>query len=706
MNIRLAQFTSCLGLSVLLALGVSGVHAAPAAPKVALTPQEQKFEAQYAAKLAGLQAELTKALPAIPDARKAALQQARVAVTKATAEAKKAQEALGKVSTAKALVDHANGKWLGGAAKGIAAAEAALKKAKTDAERTAANQELTKWQANREEGLKALAERQAALTAAKLEEPKLLATQQAAQAELAKAQAAELEAATLAIQSSEAFLVSDKWDGKLVRAAVIANATPKGLAKFAAQGPEQAALLDKLLDDKNTDGQLLLTAMLLAGGAEGGNYGQAAQIYVAIQKANPKAESGHFQRLALAISLECAVPIEQSNPLALTSAPATVDPVRRYQHYEQAQLSGELDPAFKTLTTWELRNAVNGDEPDSMLTWGREMLRNYRPDHVLNPDYGWRYSRAVSTDVRYGSQNVKDDLPALQKYQNIIKNGGICGRRAFFGRFILRSFGIPTVARPQVAHGALAHWTPNGWVVNLGAGWGASSAKGVLDLSDADFLLETQVRKLPAQHLKAVRAQWIGDALGEAKYVSLKPGTGGFWNLLAVYAKKAAVAGEKPVALKALGEELSEANESAEVRSRALVKATVTAEDKKPVVAANGTITIPAAACGGAQVLGSFGGGHQLFSGGGTITCEVEVPRAGNYTLTARVVTVQDNPKVKLSVGKAAPVDLTIPYTVGKWDQTPPVEVTLAAGKNSLRLVRPDGSRGLSIKEFTLTPIK
>ena len=163
--------------------------------------------------MAGLQAELTKALPAIPDARKAALQQARVAVTKATAEAKKAQEALGKVSTAKALVDHANGKWLGGAAKGIAAAEAALKKAKTDAERTAANQELTKWQANREEGLKALAERQAGLTAAKLEEPKLLATQQAAQAELAKAQAAELEAAfALGILP-----VGDNAEGRFVR---------------------------------------------------------------------------------------------------------------------------------------------------------------------------------------------------------------------------------------------------------------------------------------------------------------------------------------------------------------------------------------------------------------------------------------------------------------------------------------------------------
>ena len=76
--------------------------------------------------------------------------------------------------------------------------------------------------------------------------------------------------------------------------------------------------------------------------------------------------------------------------------------------------------------------------------------------------------------------------------------GGVCGRRAFFGRFILQSFGIPSVPRPQRGHAALAHWTPEGWVVNLGAGWGCAEAKGVLGLTDADFLLETQVRKYPA----------------------------------------------------------------------------------------------------------------------------------------------------------------------------------------------------------------
>ena len=689
-----------LGLAVALSFGVMPVSAAPA-PAAPLSAQEQKLKAQYETMLAGLQAELAKAIPAMAEDRKTALQRARTEVAKARTAAKTAQEALGKVGTAKALVDHANGKWLGGAAKGIAAAEAALKKATSDAERAAANKELAKWQANREDGLKALAERQAALTAAKQEEPKLVAANKAAQEALAQAEAAELAAANAALKVAEGFLAGDKLDAKLVRCAVLFNATPKGLAKYAALGAAEAATVERLLADDE-----LMKAMLVAGGAEGGNYGQAAQIYATILKAHPEAATGLLQRLALAVSLEHAVPIQQSNPEADKSAPPVVDPLGRYRHYAKAQAAGELDPAFKTLSVWELRNVVNGDEPDAFLTWGREMLRNYRPDHVLNPDYGWRYSRAVNTDVRYGSQNVKDDLPTLQKYQNIIKNGGICGRRAFFGRFILRSFGIPTVARPQVAHGALAHWTPKGWVVNLGAGWGAPTAKGVMELSDADFLLETQVRRSPAAHLKALRAQWAGDALGEAKYVSLKPGSGGFWNLLTVYAKKAAVAGEAAAPLAALGEELSEANESAEVRARALVKVAVTADDKKIAVGADGTLTIPAAACGGAQVLGSFGGGHQLFSGGGTITCDVEVAQGGTYALVAKVATVQDNPKVKVSVGKAAPVELTIPYTVGKWEKTPPVTVTLAPGKNTLRIVRPDGSRGLSIREFVLTPVK
>ncbi len=62
--------------------------------------------------------------------------------------------AWGRSTRRKALVGHAKGKWIGGADKGIAAAQAKLKKATTDAEREAAQEELAKWQKNREDGVR------------------------------------------------------------------------------------------------------------------------------------------------------------------------------------------------------------------------------------------------------------------------------------------------------------------------------------------------------------------------------------------------------------------------------------------------------------------------------------------------------------------------------------------------------------------------
>lgn len=674
----------------------------PAAPPPALAPAGQALESKYAAQLKALQAELAAVIPALDEAQKKTFMQSRDAVKAAETAANTAQQALNAIGGAKGLVDHAKGKWIGGAEKGIAAAEAALKKATTDAEKAAAQKDLAHWQANKADGIKALQERQAAYEKAKVDEPKFTQANQAAKAALSTARTNEVTAAKAMLGKADAFLSSDKLDAKLVTCTVLINATPRGLAEFAQQGPAQESLVSSLLADPG-----LMKAMLEAGGPEQGKYGQAMQVLASIRKASPKAASGVYQRLALATSLEHAVPVKQANPAAATGAPEFVDPVQRYLHFQQAHLAGELDPAFKDLNAWELRNVVNGDETEESLVWGRQMLRNYRPDHVLNPDMGWRYSRSVTTDVKYGSQNVKDDLPELQPYQNIIKNGGVCGRRAFFGRFILRAHGIPTAARPQRGHAALVRWTPKGWVVNLGAGWGNPDAKGIMELTDADFLLESQIRAFPTAHLKALRAQWAGLALGEPAYISMKPNTGGPWGLLSQFAKKIAVAEAKPTQLAALGQNLGEANESAEVRARALVQAVVTDADKKITVAPSGVITVPAAACSGAQVLGSFLGGHQLFSGGGVISFDVEVPSAGSYALTARVTTVQDNPKVLISVNQAKDVaEMPVPYTKGLWQPTAPVRVSLNKGKNTVRLTRTEGSRGLSIKEFTLTPVK
>lgn len=58
---------------------------------------------------------------------------------------------------------------------------------------------------------------------------------------------------------------------------------------------------------------------------------------------------------------------------------------------EGAGRTVELDPAFGQLTAWDYRMAVNGDEPDETLAWGRQMLRNDRPDHIATADYRWRH---------------------------------------------------------------------------------------------------------------------------------------------------------------------------------------------------------------------------------------------------------------------------------------------------------------------------
>ena len=506
----------------------------------------------------------------------------------------------------------------------------------------------------------------------------------------------------------EKLLASDQLDAKLVKCVVLAEATPRGLAEFAQQGAEQEALVEKLLADA-----ALMKQMLEAGGASGGRYGQAMQIYTGIQKASAKAKEGALQRLALGTSLEHAVPVAQSNPQAQTDAPATVDPVKRYQHFEKAFLDGELDPGFKDLTVWEYRNAVNGNEPDWTLAWGREMLRNYRPDEISTPDDRWRYVESVKTEVKYGSQEQKNDLPTLQNYQNIINTGGVCGRRAFFGRFILRCFGIPTLARPQPGHATLVHWTPAGWVINLGASWGWGTIEGN---ADTDFLAMTQARKVAAAYPEVQRAQWVGTALGEKRAAGFGAAATGFWNGVALYRQRAIIEKAKAVTLAAVGTDIGEANESKE--KEAVKTVTVTEADKKIVVGQDGAITIPAVACGSPtastgkiRFMKSYLGGLQLhynrLGNAEPFEYAFDAPVAGNYALSARVVTVSPDQHLLVAANDTKePADIAAPYTIGKWEQTRPVEVSLVKGKNVLRFTRNEPVRGLTIKEFTLIPVK
>ena len=419
----------------------------------------------------------------------------------------------------------------------------------------------------------------------------------------------------------EEFLASDGLDSHLLKSVVLIDGTAQSLAEFSARGDVQAALIEEMFADRE-----LMKLMLLADGPAAARvgrghgpaqFGSAMRIYKDIQKVTTRAEKGIFQRLAMAMSLVHAVPVGQRNPKGAVDAPEHVDPVKRYLHYEKAYLDGELDSGFKNLTTFDLRHVIFGEEPDETLAWGREMLRNFRPEHVYNPNHGWRYMGIVGSDVRYGSGDVKYDRPELQFFQNILMNGGICGRRAFFGRFILRAFGVPNTARPQRGHAALARSTPEGWIVCLGSGWGGGWTK-TLYKKDLDFLATTQARRKPQGFLQVKRAQWVGDVLGETRIYGEHGGDPEFWNAVSLYTQRAIIESSDAKVLGPLGEDIGESNKMTEAEK--IMSRPETPGNRKIVYGEDGGLTIPAAAYtlpkgNTKEVISmkSFDGGLQVF---------------------------------------------------------------------------------------------
>jgi hypothetical protein len=50
--------------------------------------------------------------------------------------------------------------------------------------------------------------------------------------------------------------------------------------------------------------------------------------------------------------------------------------------------------------------------------------------------------------------------------------------------------------------------------------------------------------------------------------------------------------------------------------------------------------------------------------------------------------------------------DIAMPHTIGMREETKPVEIALVKGKNILHFTRNIPNYGLTIKHFTLTPVK
>jgi hypothetical protein len=179
-------------------------------------------------------------------------------------------------------------------------------------------------------------------------------------------------------------------EDKLVKGAIVAQASPRKLAEFASQGKENEKILKQLFSRPK-----LMKRMLQFGGAAKYEYGNAMKIYMEcvgddnddaddMPKLDDDGEEEYDEvketekawgRVNRKIALACA--LELASPIYEFDTATAIDAVARYKHFEKAHRKGELDPAFPFFSVWEMRQIVNCDAPNDQMEWCRKMVMNY-----------------------------------------------------------------------------------------------------------------------------------------------------------------------------------------------------------------------------------------------------------------------------------------------------------------------------------------
>lgn len=735
-----AAFSSCM-----LILGNADAQDQKnTAPATGLTDAGKALEAKYTSAQTALKAEIEKALPKLDDAKIAAWLQAI-----------KAEEGPEKEAAAKAREVE---KWQG-AGQRLSDLEEQLKYAPQTLED--AQEDLARARARGEEDperMKALQSAESFLKSRQGDIDRLKAGIEKAKVEVEEAKVKLPEAIKAAETAKQAHdkALDDTWkamdalgvsgllsssalDAKLAQYTILKEATPFGLAEFAQQSPENLKLVDQLLADKD-----LMLQMLVNDGAEKGKYGQAMKIYTHILKASPKAKEGVFQRLAMAISLAHAEPILKRGrptgevvnvtPEMKNDTSLFIDPVQRYLNFEKWYEAGELHKGFKELNVWNLRRVVDCGDPDEMLVWARQMLHTLRPDCIPDDGDTLKFVDVTDHEIAYGSGGLVNDLADKHFMQNILANGGICGRRGFFTRFVLQSFGVPAIERVEPGHSTVALWHPTGWKTVLGGGFGKSNRGFYSKMggggggygADVNFVASSAAREDETGYLKVKRAQWIGSLMGE----EWKPG------LITWSGKTTGPAPLKPgqvakpsawhdIGLHEQRRIIAQLNDSKSksAPTSSVAKANPAATGKASVDA-NGVITIPSASCSspteskrvlykgrkadlvvflknkeGKTVLHM----SRYAKAGDTFEYTFDAPKAGKYKLVADLATPMPNRKLFATANGGTPVEMSLPYTIGLWGKSEPVEVELKAGSNVLKF---SGPARATFDQFTLTPVK
>lgn len=366
------------------------------------------------------------------------------------------------------------------------------------------------------------------------------------------------------------------------------------------------------------------------------------------------------------------------------------DPLVRYKYFKDAHKAKELFPSFDKLTAWDMQYVVSSGASEEDLTWGRQMIRTWRPDLLINELVVNSTSEVWRRNSPIGFDNT---------YKNVLTGGGKCGPRSSWSIFICQAFGVPAIGVGQPAHACVAYKTVNpmtepqpgyAWKVGYGRGWPFSKLEG---MGGVDFIAGVQERENRAAFSKVERLRWLAAAIGGSEQAAVMQ--------IAHSVQETSKAAKTDLTASAKADE-------AEKELTPGAAAAPTAVAGGPVKIEPGGSTIEATAFSSMQavrVLKCFEGGRQVNFDkslpSSWVEYTVDVPAAGTYALQLKAAAANDGQFFDVIVGSDAPINLPIANSNGTWAPTVAVELKLQKGTQTLKISAPT-QRGVAVRQLEL----
>ncbi|MEI8372842.1 MAG: hypothetical protein WCJ35_08415 [Planctomycetota bacterium] len=391
-------------------------------------------------------------------------------------------------------------------------------------------------------------------------------------------------------------------------------------------------------------------------------YVESLGVLRTIFDADPESHAGMYRRLAIATSLAHAT------PSTCFGSGEVIDPLKRYQQFKAAHKNNELAAYFGDLTVWEYTKVVDTAASDKDIVWAREMLRTMRPELVREA----RYVRMVS-EVQY---TTGDWGPKPHSMATILKGGGKCGPRAWFGRMINAAFGVPVWGVKQPGHAAVGFLGDSGWKVMFGRGWDKSTWGG---MNGNKFLEIVRERSYATDFSQAEHLRWIADVLKSTEQAS---------------------------AVKSVAEQIRKNPKGPRTEHKlTCVKYPPPQAEKpwQPVAGVQHIVATEWLKADKASRIPSFDFGKQVYfqkNSDEWVEYKVNVPKAETYGITIGHAVANGDCRVRIYVGDTKIGWMPLNNTKGLWGKTKEVDFALPKTE-TLRFVFPK-QRGVVVKWFEL----